>query len=159
MKYKGDIKEITVTQTALGAALGISQQRINQLADEEICVRDEFDKQGGVFLFDSLKNYFLSKNQSATGGVNFWAEKALNEKAKREMNELKLQQARGELYVAADVESAFVEMLTALRSNLLALPAKLSAQLEGKSREEIYRSLNAELEERLEELSSQKCFT
>lgn len=151
-KYNDDIRLLTVTQTNLGKALGLSQQRINQLIDEGIVVRDEMSKGGRVMLFDSLQNHFLSKNVSGDS-VNFWKEKGLHERAKRKLAELKVNKAKGEVYDAATVEGVLVELLTNFRNKLSGIPAKYSPQLEGKTREEIYRTLTAAVEEELAELS------
>ena len=152
MRYNGDVSEITISQSELAKLLGISQPRISQLIDEKVVIKDEGDPRGSVYLFDSAKNYFLS-NKTSSDGVNYWQEKARNEKVKRELNELKLQERQGELYDAADVESAIAETIVTLRTNLLALPAKFSSQLEGKSKAEIYQLLNAEIEDKLQEIS------
>ena len=153
MKVAGDIRGVTCTQIQLAKALGLSQSRISQLLDEDIVVRDKESKQ--VLLFESVKRYYLNKN---TGGadaeVNYNVERALYMKAKRELAELKLSKARGELYLAAEVETAFVNMLTILRTNLLTIPAKYAAQLEGANRETIYNALMSEIEWCLKELSS-----
>ncbi len=152
MKIQGEVKDATCTQTQLGRALGVSKQRVNQLIDEGVVIRDEFSTNGQVMLFESLQNFFLSKN-TAGDGVNFWKEKGLHEKAKRELAELKLSKSRGEVYDASTVEGVLVELLTNFRSKLTGLPAKYSTQLEGKSRAEIYDVLTAAIEEELTELS------
>ena len=152
MRLNGDVKESTVSQTQLGRALGISKQRINQLIDEGVVIRDEQSKIGEVMLFESLQNFFLSKNPTGDG-VNFWKEKGLHEKAKRELAEVKLAKTRGELYEATTVETAFIEMLSILRTHLLGLPSKMAPQLEGKSRVDIYNILATEIEEKLKEMS------
>lgn len=158
MRYDADLKdflELTVTQTFFGKLVGVSQQRINQLIEEEVVIRDESDKRGGIFLFDSLKNFYLS-NKTSSDGVNYWQEKARHEKVKREQNELKLQQMQGEVYSAADIDAALAEILVALRNNLLGLPAKFATQLENKNREEINQILTAEIEDKLVEISNFK---
>lgn len=152
MKLNGEIQDATCTQRQLSRALKLSTTRINQLIDEGIVVRDESSRSGQVMLFESLQNYFLSKN--ATGdNVNFWKERGLHEKAKRELAEVKLAKTRGELYEASVVEGVLVEVLTNFRNKLLGLPSKYAAQLEGKTRAEIYSSLSAAIEEELAELS------
>ena len=158
IKVDGQIQLMAVTQRQMSAALGLGTTRINQLIDEGILVRDETSKTGQVMLLDSLRNFFLSKNANLGDGannVNFWKEKGLHEKAKRELAELKLAKARGELYEAATVEGVMSEILTNFRSKLLGLPAKYAAQLEGKSRAEIYQTLNSAVEENLSELAAQ----
>lgn len=152
MKLVGNIKEITCSQTQLGRALGLSTPRVNQLIEEGVVIRDEESKSGQVMMFDSLQNYFLSKN--ATGdGVNFWKEKGLHEKAKRELAEIKVQITRGELYEAATVENVMIEQLANFRTKLLGLPSKFAPQFEGKPRGEIFDTLTAAIEECLTELA------
>ena len=156
MRYDGDLNDfldLTVTQTFFGKLVGLTQQRINQLIEENVVLRDESDKRGGVFLFDSLKNFFQS-DKTSSDGVNYWQEKARHEKVKREQNELKLQQMQGEVFDAAEVESALAEILVALRNNLLGLPAKFATQLENKNRDEIYKILTDEIEDKLVEISN-----
>lgn len=153
MKLVGNISDVVCTQSQLAKALTLSQPRINQLIDEGVVVRDESSKNGAVMMLDSLRNYYLSKN--ATGdNVNFWKEKGLHEKAKRELAEVKLSKTRGELYESTTVESVLSELLTNFRSKLLGLPAKFATQLEGKNRAEIYAALTSAVEENLAELAS-----
>ena len=143
---------MTCTQTQLAKAIGVSQARVNQLIDEGVVIRDEFATNGQVMLFESLQNYFLSKNVNGDS-VNFWKEKGLHERAKRELAEIKVSKAKGDVYDAATVEGVLVELLTNFRNKLSGLPAKYSPQLEGKTREEIYLTLTAAVEEELAELS------
>ena len=141
---------MTVTQSFMGKVLNLSQGRISQLLDEGILIRDELTNR--IAFKDSLQSYWLSKN--ATGDtVNFWKERGLHEKAKRELAELKLSKSRGEVYDAATVEGVLSELLTNFRNKLLGLPAKFARQLENKSRAEIYSALTAAIEDELTELS------
>lgn len=152
MKVNGIIREMTCTQTQLAKAIGVSQARVNQLIEEGVVIRDEFATNGQVMLFESLQNFFLSKNVSGDS-VNFWKEKGLHERAKRELAEIKVSKAKGDVYDATTVEGVLVELLTNFRNKLSGIPAKYSPQLEGKTREEIYRTLTAAVEEELAELS------
>ena len=152
MRVNGIIREMTCTQTQLAKAIGVSQARVNQLIDEGVVVRDEFSTNGQVMLYESLQNYFLSKNVSGDS-VNFWKEKGLHERAKRELAEIKVSKARAEVYDASTVENVLAELLTNFRNKLLGLPSKYSTQLEGKNRAEIYDALTAAIEEELTELS------
>ena len=145
-----EFKTMTVTQTFLAKVLGLTQGRISQLLDEGILIRDEESRQPRFY--ESLKSYWLSKKTTGEG-VNFWTEKALHEKAKRELSELKLAQERGEVYAAADVESVLVEMLIDFRNKLGGLGHKLAAQLEGKTASAICAAIDSEVEATLNELS------
>lgn len=151
-KIKSDLRQATCSQKAFAEAIGLTPARINQLIDEEIVVVDESDKQRGVIIFDSMRNYFLSKNVQGSG-VDFWKERGLHERAKRQLAELKVEQESGKLYIAEEVERTLTELFTIFRNNLLGLPSKLSVQLENKSREEIFTLLTAEIETYLAELS------
>lgn len=152
MKVKENIKELTTSQYNLSKALGLTPQRVNQLIDEGVVIRDEGDKSGGVMLFDSLKNYFSSKVTNADG-LDYWDEKAKHEKVKRETSELKLKKLDGSVYDAKTVELAMTEQLVTLRIKLLGLPVKLTPQLEGKMKNEIYDLMTSEIEDILNELS------
>lgn len=147
MKVSGDLKEITCTQLQLAQAFGLSPARVSQLINEKVVVRDETSRNGQVMLFESVKNFYLYRN---TGGesaeVSYNVERALYMKAKRELAQLKLDKARGNLYDAKTVESAFVNVLTVMRTNLLNLPAKLALQLENQSTDVIFDVLTTEIE-------------
>lgn len=153
---EGEIADLVTTQTALGRALGLSQQRIGQLIDEGIVIRDETAKNGQVMFFESVRNFFLSRKTNwgeESTNVNFWKEKGLHEKAKRELSEIKLRKMRGEVYDASRVEGVLSEILTNFRNRLLGLPAKYAAQLDGKSHDEIFSILTTAIEENLNELT------
>ena len=151
-KFDGDISEITVTQTAFGRFIGVTQQRVSQMLAENILVRDEFDKSGRLMLAESIRQYYSSKN---AGGdtVSYWKEKALREKINRKLDTLKLEKAQGKLYEAETVEAVMSEHLTNFRTKLLGISSKLSPQLEGKTRAEIYDMLTFEIENALDELA------
>lgn len=151
-RLAGKLSDVSVSQAQLAEALNLSRPRINQLIDEGIVLRDEESKTGAVVMLDSLHNYYLSKNVSG-GGVDFWKEKGMHERAKRQLTELKVREREGELYEAEVVEAVMSEQLTNFRTKLTAIPAKFATRLEGKSRSEIYNALTAEIEDCLEELA------
>ncbi|MBQ3442353.1 MAG: hypothetical protein IJG33_03805, partial [Selenomonadaceae bacterium] len=117
-----------------------------------VIVRDELSRSGQVLLFESLRNYFLSKKPN-DDGVNYWTEKARHEKAKRELAELKLQKERAEVYDAAEYEAALLEALTDFKTKLTGLGHKLAKRLEGKNSAAICDIIDAEIDLALKELS------
>ena len=153
-RLRGDLKYYVVSQTQFASAVGLSAMRINQLIDEGIVIRDPLSRTGEVMLLESLQNFYQSRKTTGDG-VNFWAEKALHEKAKRELSELKLEQERGEVYKASEVEAVLTEMLIDFRNKLSGLGHKLAAQLEGKSATGICAAIDAEIEQALEEVSDE----
>lgn len=156
MKVSGKVKEITVTQRNLALAIGITPARVSQLVKEGVVIRNEGDKGGGVYLYESVKNYWLTQKPPAADGqesLNFELERAKHERTKREIAEIKLQKMERSVYDAKTVELVMTEMYSNLRTQLLGLPSKLAPQLEGKSKEDIYTIMTGEIEGQLSELA------
>lgn len=155
-KISKNLKSLTTTQTEMGRALGLTSGRVNQLVQEGVAIRDPQDKSGGVFVVETLKNYFSQRGGGSADGdaPDLNEEKARHEKAKREIAELKLAELQGKVYPARTVELVMTEMASNLRTQLLGLPSKLAPILEGQKKEEIYATLTKEIEEKLSELSS-----
>lgn len=157
MKVTCDPREITVSQTNLGKALGLTTGRIAQLVSEGVVFRDDNDKSGAVLLVKSVQSYdaFKSGSKKAADGesVDYMQEKALHEKTKREISELRLAKMERNVYDARTVELVLTEMLSNLRTQLLGLPAKLAPILDGKDKNAIYKRMTEEIEEKLSELS------
>ncbi|WP_198002997.1 hypothetical protein [Selenomonas sp. FOBRC9] len=156
LKVTADPKKITVSQTNFARAIGVTAGRVNQLIQEGVVLRDDKDARGGVYLVQSIRNYDALKN--GNGGTNdddpdYISEKAKHERVKRELSELRLAQNEASVYDARTVEMVMIEMLSNLRAQLLGLPAKLAPVMEGRSKDDIYQTLIAEIEEKLSELS------
>lgn len=157
MKLQGNPKIWTVTQTQFGQIIGVSQQRVSQLIDEQVLLKDEGSKSGAILLIDSLREYYLSKQAAKDGteSINYWKERALLTKKQRELTELKLEKERGNLYEAAEVEAVITEMLVNFRNKLTGIAAKLSPQLAGKNVAQINSILANEIEDNLNELADE----
>lgn len=152
-RLHGNLEFYVVSQRQLAAAVGLSAMRINQLIGEGVVIRDPSSRTGEVMMLESLRNFYQSRKTSSDG-VNFWNEKALHEKAKRELSEIKLGQARGELVEARLVEESLTALFKVISQKLLAIPSKMARQLSGKGELEIKRLLSEEIEYVLEELSN-----
>ncbi len=129
-----DISAITVNSASLEKIIGVSDRRVRQLAEEGILIRAAH---GRYKLMESITNYILTikvamesgNMESADGELDLEEEKALHEKVKRHISELKLQTMRGELHKSGDVERVMTDMLVAMKTKLLAMPAKLAPVL------------------------------
>lgn len=141
--------EIRGNTGELAKLLNITQRRVNQLAEEKIITRQP---EGDFVLPEAIAEFYSFKFQSDEA-IDFMAEKALHEKAKRELAELELQKRRNEVHDAADVELVMTDMLTNLRSQLLGLPAKMAPQLANRDKDFIDQTLADEIHARLTELS------
>lgn len=141
--------EIRGNTGELAKLLNITQRRVNQLAEEKIITRQP---EGDFVLPEAIAEFYSFKFQSDEA-MDFMAEKALHEKAKRELAELELQKRRNEVHDAADVELVMTDMLTNLRSQLLGLPAKMAPQLANRDKDYIDQTLTDEIHARLTEIS------
>ncbi len=155
-KVKKDTSDIVVNTDVLASVLGFTRQRINQLAKDGVL---EKQAPGRFLLLLNFKKYVdylrvgqVEEEEGAT--AQYWEEKALHEKAKREMAELNLARKRNQLHEASDVEFALTNMLVAFRSRILGIPQKVAPIIIGlTSLAEIMESINTELLEALTELS------
>lgn len=128
------ISAITVNSAALEKIVGVSDRRIRQLAEENIIVRAA---KGRYKLMESIRNYILSlkvsieaaESDTPDGGLDLDAEKAIHERVKRQISELKLKTMKGELHKSEDVERVMTDMLVAMKTKLLSLPSKLAPML------------------------------
>ena len=155
MKITEDLTKLTTTQRNLAKALNLTHQRIAQLVKDGTVIRDESDVSGGVLIVESIKRYFNSRSESfSEGEVDYNREKALHERAKRLISELKLEKARGSVYDSKIVEKVITEDLVKIRTRLLTIPSKLAPTLEGKSKGEIDLILTREIEDSLSQLSN-----
>lgn len=152
-KITKGINQVTTTQTQMARALKISQQRVSQMAKDGTLPVDET---GALLLVDGLRKYYQGTVSGAAGleEIDLEKERALHEKVKREIAELKLDKMKKNAYSARVVEYVMTAMVANLRTQLLGLPSKLAPMLEGKSKEEIYTAMTKEIEEKLSELAA-----
>ena len=153
-RLRGDLKYYVVSQTQLAAAVGLSTMRINQLIGEGIVIRDPLSRTGEVMMLESLQNFYQSRKTTDEDGLNYTVERARLTKAKRELAELKLGRAKGELISAQETAESLTALFQAISQKLLAIPAKMGRQLIGKSEREIKLLLSEEIEYVLEDLSN-----
>ena len=153
-----DISAITVNSATLEKILQVSDRRVRQLAEENIIVRVS---KGRYRLMESISNYILAlkvsmeaeNNQSVDGELNLDKEKAIHERVKRHISELKLKTMQGELHKSEDVERVMTDMLVSIKSKLLSMPSKLAPMLVARNDIDfIKRTLNSEVLEVLNEI-------
>lgn len=152
-----NVDSITVSAAVLGDLFGVTDRRIRQMAEEGIVVRAA---KGRYKLVDSIKNYLLTLKLAADGVgvelvdgvINFDEEKALHERVKRHISELKLQIMKGELHKAEDVEMVMMDMLVAFKTRVMNIPSKVAPILENRDAAFIKDRLTKEVIEALNEL-------
>lgn len=152
-----DIDSLTVSAAVLGNIFGVTDRRIRQMAEEGIIVRAA---KGRYNLVDSLKNYILSlklavdsnDGDNPDGELNFEEEKAIHERVKRHISEMKLQTMKGELHKADDVRHVMTDMLSSFKTRMMNIPAKVAPVLEDRDAGYIKERLTSEVTEALNEL-------
>lgn len=133
-----DADSLTVAASVLGSVFGVSERRIRQMAEEGILVRVA---KGRYNFVESVKNYILSlklivdanSSENPDGELNLDEERAIHERVKRHISELKYQTMKGELHKAEDVQRVMIDMLTAFKTRSLNIPSKLSPLLVDRS--------------------------
>lgn len=156
-KAKKNISDLIVSTDVMADLLGYTRQRVNQLAKEGVLAKTA---PGRWPLADNIKRYldFMKHgqrtDQEEEAEIQYWEEKALHEKAKRETAELKLAKMRNQLHDATDVELALTNMVVTFRNKILSIPQKLAPKIIGLDNlAEITEAINDELLEALTELS------
>lgn len=153
-----DISAITVNSATLEKILQVSDRRIRQLAEENIIVRAA---KGRYKLMESISNYILTlkvsleagNSQAADGEIDLEEEKAIHERVKRHISELKLLTMQGELHKSEDVERVMTDMLMSIKTKLLSMPSKLAPILVSRNDIDfVKRTINSEVLEVLNEL-------
>lgn len=152
-----DVDSVTVSVGVMANIFSLSERRIRQMAEEGIIVRAA---KGRYKLVESLKNYTLALKLSAEGAnvdnpdgeVNIDEEKALHERVKRHISEMKLQVMRGDLHKAGDVERVMMDMLASFKTRIMNIPSKVAPSLENRDTAYIKERLIKEILEVLNEL-------
>ena len=107
---------------------------------------------GRSHLYDSQEALLLIYGSAKSGDFDLNEEQARLAHHRADSEELRVQQARGELIPAEEVERAWLDHVMSARAVLLALPTKLAPAVMGATtmrevetfaRDEIYRALDA----------------
>lgn len=159
MASKPDKLDVSIVNSiTLGNIWGITDRRVRQLKEEGVIsevARGKYDLVDCTRKYcDYLRQALNSNSGSKEVKLNYDTEKALHEKAKREKAELQLQIMRGEVHRSEDVERVMTDMLSRMRSKLLALPSKVAPFVIGYDNiAKIQAILSKNVEEALQELS------
>lgn len=155
-----DIDQLVVSAGVLGKILGISDRRVRGLAEEGVIMRVS---SGRYKLAESVHSYILNlkvaqnaKDQMAyDGSLDLDEERAIHERVKRQIAELKYSVMRGELHKAEDVEDVMNAILSNFKARLEGMPAKLVPKLykRGEDKSYILNVLQEAVSDALKELS------
>jgi|TARA_Y100000310_G_C20693733_1_gene824048 phage terminase Nu1 subunit (DNA packaging protein) len=143
-------KRTLITQTETAKRLMISRETLLRYIKEGKLNRYE----GSKIDEDELREY-VKRNKPANAPV-LSREKARHEKYKADLAELELKRRRGDLLEVEEIKKDWCRMVTACKSRLLAIPAKVSPQLPGcENAREMERMIKQHINQALEELSNE----
>lgn len=140
-----------VSARQLAEILGITERRVNQIANEGRVFQRDLN--GKFDVVKCVEAYYREKFAKNDDELSYEREKALHEKAKREKAELQLLKMKNRLHAAEDVELIMTEMLVRFRNRILGIPAALAPKLYRKTVPKIAEILKNELHSALTELS------
>jgi phage terminase Nu1 subunit (DNA packaging protein) len=156
--------EFTVSTTQLARLLLLSERRIQQLVRAGVLKHSVDEDTGrelrGRFRFVASLHGYLSYVRNELGSddvteTQFLAARSRRMVALAEHEELRLKQLKGELHRSEDIEFVIIQIFTAIKNKLLAIPSRTARLLIGKTvLGEIVSTLQTEIEFALSELTT-----
>ena len=147
-----DYGSITVTARELADVLGLSEQKVYNLRRRGI-IQSLRIKKTEFLLGASVRSFIAFKcGQDSETEADFHRERALKEKANRELRQMLVEQTRAQLHRACDVEAIQADSNSEIRSRLLAFSDLLASQLAGKDPSAIKEIIDKQVRKVLLEL-------
>jgi hypothetical protein len=147
-----DYGNVTVTARELASVLGLSEPQIYTLRRRGI-LQSLKAKRTEFLLGASVRAYIQYKcGRDSAAEADFHRERALKEKANRELRQILVEQTRAQLHRACDVEAIQDYSNAEIRSRLLAFSDLLASQLPGKDPSAIKEIIDKQVRKVLLEL-------
>lgn len=140
--------------------IGKDQRTVQNLAKQEILTCEKIGRKNLYDLHVVIKEYCdyltkLTKRKISSMEDEKMAEDIRIKRAKADMAELELQELKGSLHAAEDVEEMTTDLVLVIRSSFLALPGKVASELaELQNASEVSERLKAEIFDILKDLSN-----
>ena len=141
-----DLREKELSAREAAILLGVSDRTFYRLVEADFIPRYK----EGVYL---LKDVIAGYGKSSSGNQGLKEAKTRQLSADAELKEIEILEQKGELVPISVVMKIYAENISNVRSHLLALPTKLSPELEGKDRIAIQAKLKHEIYDMLKELA------
>jgi hypothetical protein len=128
-----DYGNVILTGKELADVLGLSEAHVFTLRRRGVLQQVRAHKNQYV-LGSSVRSYIQFKcGQDSAAEADYHKERALKERANRELREILVQQTRGQLHRSEDVSSIIADGNSEIRSRLLAFGNLLALQITGKT--------------------------
>jgi hypothetical protein len=127
-----DYGNVIVTGGELAAVLGLSEPHIFTLKRRHV-IQSIRARKSEYRLGESVRAYIQYKcGQESAANADFHRERALKEKANRELRQILVQQTRAQLHHCDDVRDIMEDSNNEIRSKLLAFAKRLALSITGK---------------------------
>jgi hypothetical protein len=143
-----------VTAKELSKILGVSDRRIRQLVEEKVLEKDPDSKK--YFLPACVQKFIAYKANAQSGGTDtdYFHQRSMHEKTKREKAEIELSHLQGRMHSADDVELVMTDMIAKSKTRLRGIPAKVAPSLVAQTDlSAVERILAAEIDQCLSEIA------
>jgi hypothetical protein len=148
-----DYGNVIVSGKELGSVLALTESRISALKRRGI-LQPAKAKKTEFSLDASVRAYIQYKcGTSDESEADFHKERALKERANRVLREILVEQTRGQLHRAEDVEAIQADSNCEIRSRLSKFGNELSLQIAGKEPDEIKTIIDSEIRKVLNDLA------
>ena len=165
-KAYSDVSGMLVSAKALAEMFNVTQSWIRTLERDGILVKES---RGKYDLKNSVKNYIMNLrvkideqtqadprclDEDLEGELDLDKEKAIHERVKRHISELRLALMKGDVHKSEDVEMVMTDMLSKFKTRIECLPSKLAPIMAMETnKEKVKDILDREMRQVLEQLS------
>lgn len=141
-----DYKKVEVNHEQAAKFLNISKSLFYKLVEQGVIKKAD----DGVYILGEVVDAYY-KNLLGNKGLAAARTRLAN--AEAEIRELELAEKKGQMFRTSDVSKAWTDNVINVRARLLAIPAKISHELLGQDLASVYRILQREIYEALNELA------
>lgn len=151
-EVKKELHEKNITTSELAAIVGKTPRWIRQLTRDKVL--RQIDR-GKYELGDAVQAYceHVSGGKENDKKPRLIDYKTEHEKTKAEKAALELEQLKGNLHAAADVELLLSDLILTTKSRLLAVPSRIATECENESAETVESVVRREIENALSSLA------
>lgn len=156
----GNSERKMVSSEEISRIIGKDVRTVQIMAKQGILTCEKVGRKNSYDLYVVIQEYCEHLTKTANRKISSMEDEKLAEdirikRAKADMAELELQELKGTLHAAEDVEEMTTDLILVIRSSFLALPGKVSAELaEMGDASEVSERLRNEIFDILKDLSN-----
>lgn len=151
-RNKIDVTEIEISTSELAAIVGKTSRWIRQLTSEKVLQQSS---RGKFIIGGAIQAYILHVSGGAKddGKPTYTDHKTEHERIKAEKAALELEEMKGNLHAASDVEKLLSDLILTTKSRILGVPSRIATECDKEPAEVIETIVRRELETALSALA------